>query len=458
MVERCNEAVDMRQISADDWRQVFALLDTAVELPPPDRAAWLARLGDSPIRSALHELLALKERHETGDFLRQLPQFTVTPDNPAPGEPEDTATAGGQVGPYRLITPLGRGGMSSVWVAERTDGLIKRRVALKLPHVSWALPDLAERMARERDILASLEHPGIARLYDAGVAEDGRPYLALELVDGKPIDEYCALRDAGLHARVAIVLQTARAVAYAHSRMVVHRDLKPSNILVDQAGQVHLLDFGISKLLEQDPASDRQATQFGARAYTPDYASPEQIRGEPVTASTDVYSLGVVLYQLLTGSLPYPPHASGKSVDHAWNKGPPPPSTAARERATARALQGDLDTITLKALKGAEAERYLGMQAFADDLERFQSGAPVLARRDSTWYRLRKFAARNRFALRAAAAAVAVTVAISVGFAIQRSRQQKAETEAAISSYADNMAQLAVRRTPPTKDAVAYRE
>ena len=357
------------------------------------------------------------------------------------------------------MTPLGRGGMSSVWVAERADGLIKRRVALKLPHVSWASPDLAQRMARERDILASLEHPGIARLYDAGVAEDGRPYLALELVDGKPIDEYCALHDADIQARVAIGLQAARAVAYAHSRMVVHRDLKPSNILVDAAGQVRLLDFGIGKLLEENPGLGPQATQFGARAYTPDYASPEQIRGEPVTASTDVYSLGVVLYQLLTGSLPYlsraPGNAHRRSRVERRSTAPERGGTRPRNRPGAARRSGHH---VLKTLKGAKAERYPDMQALADDLDRYLRGAPVLARRDSAWYRLRKFAARNRFALRAAAAAVAVTVAVSAGLAIQRSRQQKAETVAAIENYADNMAQLAVPQTPPTKDVVAYRE
>jgi len=449
----------MRQISADDWRQVFALLDTALELSPPDRAAWLATLSDEPIKSALNKLLAVKECRETGDFLQQLPQFTLTPDDRAPGETEDTAIIGGHIGPYRLVTPLGRGGMSSVWVAERADGLIKRRVALKLPHVSWASPDLAQRMTRERDILASLEHPGIARLYDAGVAEDGRPYLALELVDGKPIDEYCALHDASIEARVAIGLQAARAVAYAHSRMVVHRDLKPSNILVDAAGQVRLLDFGIGKLLEENPGLGPQATQFGARAYTPDYASPEQIRGEPVTASTDVYSLGVVLYQLLTGSPPYLPRASGQLVDEiAGREDPPPPSAAARDRATAQALRGDLDTIVLKALKGAKAERYPDMQALAEDLQRFLRGEPVLARRDSIWYRLRKFADRNRLALRAVAATVAVAVAVSASLAVQRARRQSAESAEAVASFADNLSQIAVPRTPPTKDVVAYRE
>jgi tetratricopeptide (TPR) repeat protein len=242
-------------------------------------------------------------------------------------------------------------------------------------------------------------------------------------------------------------LQTANAVAYAHSRMVVHRDLKPSNILVDSARQVHLLDFGISKLLEQDPALAAQATQFGGRAYTPDYASPEQIRGESVTASTDVYSFGVVMYQLLSGSLPNLPRTD-----------PTPPSAAVHERATAQALRGDLDTIVLKALKDVESERYPSMRALADDLERFQRGEPVLARRDSTWYRLRKFAVRNRLALRAVAATVAVAVAVSAGLAVQRANRQSAENEQAVETFADNLSEISVPRTPPTKDLVAYRE
>jgi tetratricopeptide (TPR) repeat protein len=314
-------------------------------------------------------------------------------------------------------------------------------------------------MARERDILASLEHPNIARLYDAGVAQDGRPYLALELVDGKSIDEYCNLHNADISTRVAVALQTAIAVAYAHSRKVVHRDLKPSNILVDAGRQVHLLDFGISKLLEQDPVAARQTTQFSGRAYTPDYASPEQLRGKPVTASTDIYSFGVVLYQLLCGSLPHLHRAPDKLVEEIMLRTDPPlPSAAARERATARALRGDLDTIVLKALKGTESERYPSMQALADDLDRFLRGAPVLARRDSPWYRLRKFAVRNRFALRAVAAAVALTVAVSVGLAVQRSHQQSAESAQAVETFADNLAQIAVPRRPPTNDVEAYHE
>ncbi|MEO8018816.1 MAG: protein kinase, partial [Pseudomonadota bacterium] len=235
--------------------------------------------------------------------------------------------------------------------------------------------------------------------------------------------------------------------------------LKPSNIMVDPAGQVHLLDFGIGKLLEQDSAAAAQMTQFGNPAFTPDYASPEQLRGEPVTALTDVYSFGVVLYELLSGARPFPPRTAPASIENSLARGDPrPPSKAAGDPAIARALHGDLNTVILKAMKEDPRERYPSMSAFASDLERHLRSEPLLARGDSAWYRLRKFAARNRFALRAVAAAVAVTVAVSVGLTVQRSRQQSAETARAIDRYADNMAQLVVPRTPPTKNVVAYRE
>ncbi|HEV7609256.1 MAG TPA: protein kinase [Steroidobacteraceae bacterium] len=451
----------MRKLSAQDWRQLFGLLDTALDLPPPAREAWLSTLTDQPahLATALRELLARQTSQETNDFLRQVPQFTFAAVEQVALGASETAAAGSTVGAYRLIRELGRGGMSAVWVAERTDGLLKRHVALKLPHLSWRLPDLAGRMARERDILASLEHPNIARLYDAGVGVDGRPYLALELIDGKPIDEYCREQRADIPTRVAIALQTAHAVAYAHSRFVVHRDLKPSNILVDAAGQVHLLDFGIGKLLEQDPASAAQVTQFGNPAFTPDYASPEQLRGETVTALTDVYSFGVVLYELLSGARPFPPRTAPASIENVLTRGDPrPPSKNARNRVIARALQGDLDTIILKAMKESPLERYASMSAVVADLERHLRSEPLIARGDSAWYRLRKFAARNRFVLRAVTAAIAVTVAISAGLAIERARQQSAETARAVDDFSDNLAQLAVPRTPPTKDVVAYRE
>jgi tetratricopeptide (TPR) repeat protein len=439
----------MLKISPEDWREVFALLDTALELPVTDRARWLESLAGRPahITAALSELL---ERQTSEDFLHGLPQFTGTPDMPRQEAAADTLDVGSTVGPYRLTARLARGGMSTVWIAERADGSPRRRIAIKLPQVNWAMPAAARRMARERDLLGSLEHPNIARLYDAGVGDDGRPYLALELVDGKPIDVYCADRRMDIATRVAVVLQTARAVAYAHARSIVHRDLKASNILVDPAGQVHLLDFGIGKLLEPDAPPSADDTQFGGRLFTPDYASPEQLRGDAVTASTDVFSLGVVLYQVLCGKLPFSSRRT--SLD------PRPPSAMCHDRPMSQSLKGDLDTITLKALKELPSERFSSMAAFAEDLERYLRGDPVLAQPDSAVYRLRKFAARNRRVLRSVGAAVLVTGALGAGLAIYQSRQQAETTARALELSADAMAQRALPRTSPTRDLVAYRE
>jgi tetratricopeptide (TPR) repeat protein len=448
----------MHKIPAEDWRTVFGLLDTALELPVAARAAWLASLAGTPapVVDALRELLA----RETSDgFLRQLPQFTATPEMHSHAALADSAAAGGTVGPYRLIHRLGRGGMSSVWVAERIDASPRRHVALKLPHVTWALPELTRRMARERDILASLEHPNIARLYDAGLADDGRPYLALELVDGLPVDEYCDRCSADIATRVALTQQVARAVAYAHSRSVVHRDLKPSNIMVDAAGQVRLLDFGISKLLEQEEAPGPQETLSAAHAFTPDFASPEQLRGEPSGAGSDIFSLGVVFYQLLCGSLPHAPRARrGLADEPAMYVDPSPPSALTGNRALARVVRGDLDTIVLKALKGSAAERYPTMEALAQDLERYQRGEPVLAQRDSAGYRLRKFAQRNRQMLQAVAAAVGVTGAVFTGLAIHQAREADVTAARAVELSADAMARRGVPRAASIRDVVGYRE
>jgi len=433
----------MRKISPEDWREVFRLLDTALELPVAARAAWLDTLvPESRITATLRELLA---RQTADRFLHDLPQFTGSPDLPRDESAADTAEIGTAIGPYRLTGRLGRGGMSSVWIAERIDGLLKRRVALKLPHVSWAMPEAARRMARERDLLASLEHPNIARLYDAGMGSDGRPFLALELVDGVPIDEHCAARNADNAARVRLVLQTAWAVEYAHSHSIVHRDLKPSNILVDAAGQVRLLDFGIGKLLESDAPAPGNETQFAGRLFTPDYASPEQTRGETMTASTDVFSLGVVLYQLLCSQLPFP-RGSGES------------DRDRHARTAPDLLSGDLDTIVRKALKESVRERYTTMAVFAQDLERFLRGDPVLARPDSAWYRLRKFTSRNRTMLRAVGVAVGATAAIGVGYVVHLSREHSSSTTRALELSADAISERALPRNIPTTDVTAYQE
>ena len=220
------------------------------------------------------------------------------------------APAGTIIDRYRLVREIGRGGMGTVWLAEATDSGLKRAIALKLPHPSLYSAEMAERFARERDILASLTHPNIARLYDAGVSAEGQPYLALEYIEGIPLTTYCDARRLTLSERVELFLQVLRAVQYAHTQLVVHRDLKPSNILVAQDASVHLLDFGIARLIgdaEGSEVGDSPLTQLGGRALTLDYASPEQIAGQPIGTASNVYSLGVIFYELLTGSRPYAP-------------------------------------------------------------------------------------------------------------------------------------------------------
>jgi tetratricopeptide (TPR) repeat protein len=439
------EKAPMRKISTEEWRELFDLLDTALELPVASRGDWLATLSLPASQSdALRDLMARATDARLPD---QMPQFTVNPDDPEHPLAHDTTAPGGTVGPYRLLERLARGGMSSVWIGERTDGLLKRRVAIKLPHLAASMPELAERMARERDILASLEHPGIARLYDAGIAADGRPFLAIELVDGVAVDDYCRAQDCDVATCIGLVLQTARAVEYAHSRHVLHRDIKPPNILVDAAGRVRLLDFGIGKLIGEGLAGAPHDTQFGARAFTPDYSPPEQTHGGTVTGASDIYSLGVVAYQLLCGSLPFPP-------GERQHKPPRAPSAVA----PARKIATDLDTIVLKMLKQDAQERYPAMSAVALDIERFLRGEPILAKPDSLGYRARKFVGRNRRALAAVAATVALAVAVSIALGVRQSRQHEANTTRAIAQAADDIASRGVPRTKPTRDAIAYQE
>jgi serine/threonine-protein kinase len=277
-------------------------------LAPAQRDTWLGALAEpDAVKDKLRQLLGGAGGVETADCLLTLPRLTLGAAEPTPGGAAQNLCAGALVGPYRLIRELGVGGMGQVWLAERADGLLERQVALKLPHLSWGAASFADRMARERNILASLAHPNIARLYDAGLAADGRPFLALEYVDGQFIDAYATAHRLSVRERVQLVVQVARAVAHAHARLVVHRDLKPSNILVDAQGQAHLLDFGIAKLVDPHAGDDppaSQLTQAPGRVLTPDYASPEQIRGDAIGTASDVYSLGVVFYELLTGERP----------------------------------------------------------------------------------------------------------------------------------------------------------
>jgi serine/threonine protein kinase len=367
------------------WATISRLLDEALDLPAADRAAWLERLD--PEHAALKpRLRAMLERASTDndDFLAGLPTLSSLGSDPGSLR-LNAGEAGEQVGPYRLIRELASGGQGAVWLAERADGLLDRPVALKLPIGLAFRPHLTERMARERQILASLTHPHIARLYDAGFAEGGTPYLAMEYVDGTSLDCHAAARDLDVAARVALFVPVIRAVAFAHGRLVIHRDLKPSNIMVTPEGDVRLLDFGIARLLDEARPFDSTLTEVGGRAMTLRYASPEQVAHHPLGVATDVYSLGVVLYELVTGQSPYRPARDTVAAleEAVLAADPVRPSEAAGDPAARRALRGDLDTILLKALKKDPAERYATASDFADDLTRWLQGRPVDAQPDT---------------------------------------------------------------------------
>jgi eukaryotic-like serine/threonine-protein kinase len=411
------------QLTAERMTRLGRLLDEVLVLEASQRAAWLDTLGgdDAELRPVVQDLLAQAASLEAADFLGTLPRLTLTG---LVAEPARTPSysPGDAIGPYWLERELGRGGMGTVWLAERLDKTLKRKVALKLPHQGVAREHLAQRLARERDILSSLEHANIARLYDAGVAEDGQPFLALEYVEGLPIDGYAREHRLDLRQRLGLFLQVARAVAYAHARLVLHRDLKPSNILVTLDGQVRLLDFGVAKLLQDGAAPETELTQLGGRALTPDYASPEQIGGLSLTTASDIYSLGVVLYELACERRPYKLTRSsmGALEDAILAADPVRPSRAAQP-GSARSLAGDLDTIILKMLEKAPGARYPTVNAVIDDIERHLSGQPVLARPDSAWYRTRKFIRRHRVFV-AAGAAVAVAIVLGAAAALWEAR------------------------------------
>ncbi|HET9205133.1 MAG TPA: serine/threonine-protein kinase, partial [Burkholderiaceae bacterium] len=416
------------KLDVADLARLSTLLDQALDVPPAERGAWLAALDAqvAHLGPTLRELLAKDSARDGSDLIDRMPVFTIA----AEAAGSASFKAGDAVGPYRLLRELGRGGMGEVWLAERSDGHLKRPVALKLPMLSARRSVLVQRFARERDIVGSLAHPHIARLYDAGLADDGQPYLALEYIEGKPITTFCDEAALDVRARIALLRQVMDAVQYAHANLVVHRDLKPSNVLVTADGKAMLLDFGIAKLLQGDQteAGATELTQLGGRALTPDYAAPEQLTGAPVSIATDVYALGLLLCESLTGQRAFT--ATNRSaLEHAiLNDEPARPSQrrAGALSALRRGAAGELDTIVLKALKKAPAERYPTVNAFADDLDRFVRGEAVLAQPDRLVYRLRKFVTRHRVPVAigsAVAVALLATSALALVQAIEARRQ-----------------------------------
>ncbi|WP_280151151.1 serine/threonine-protein kinase [Piscinibacter sp. XHJ-5] len=432
-----------------DLAALSSLLDVALETEPSQWEEWLETLdqADRHLVPALRAMLAEHAHGRHADFMAAGARLA----DESPAADDTFAKAGDEVGPYRLIREIGRGGMGTVWLAEWADGRFQRRVALKLPRLAWAA-GLSERIARERDIGAMLEHPNIARLYDAGVDQRGRPYLAIEYIDGNSIDTYCQEHGLTLPQRLRLFMQVARSVAYAHGRLVVHRDLKPSNVLVTKDGQTHLLDFGIAKLLHEAGAVGARLTQEQGRMLTLHYASPEQVRDETITVQSDVYSLGVLLYELLTGSLPYRlKRQSLGALEEAIVEGEPElASTRAPDRTTARALRGELDAVLAKALRRAPGERYRSADALADDIERHLDGERVLAQPDTAWYRVRKTILRHRFA--AATSGIAV-LAVVLGAGVAVAQAMRANDAAARSQAVKDFVVDAFRIDAPGNPA-----
>jgi eukaryotic-like serine/threonine-protein kinase len=411
------------------WALIERHFEQLTALPSTERSAYLERAsaGDAELRAELVSLLAAHESQANPLDIPAALRFAGAPTTDSSAAPR-IVQPGTQVGPYVLLNKIADGGMGAVWLAERADGLLKRKVALKLPHVSWLSGDFAQRMARERDILSSLEHPNIARLYDAGLDDLGRPYLAMEYIEGQPIDAYVSERSIGIEATLHLILQVAHAVAKAHSHLVVHRDLKPSNILVTPQGCVRLLDFGIAKLLS-DSAELTQLTRIGGRVFTPEYAAPEQIKGESISTATDIYSLAVVAYELLSGARPYAlTRGTAAELEEAIaGTDPLAASEATPDNHRRRALRGDLDAILNKALKKNPAQRYATVDAFARDIEKYLAGELVSARPDAWTYRFTRFVARHRLAFASGliiALSLVAATAVSI-YQLRRTEQQR---------------------------------
>ncbi|HEX7183663.1 MAG TPA: tetratricopeptide repeat protein [Thermoanaerobaculia bacterium] len=459
------QGTDMPPGGEPDWLRWF---DELADLPPAERSARLAGLaGDQPeLADRLERLFAAEEGAPqllSRPVVERAPGLVAAAlaRDAEPEAPREELAPGTRVGPYRLLGLLGRGGMGEVYLAERADGVFEQRVALKLVKRGMDSEEIVRRFHRERQILARLEHPGIARIVDGGTAPDGRPYFVLELVEGEPILSHCRRTGLPLEDRLRLVIGACEAVDAAHRNLVVHRDLKPSNLLVTAEGQVKLLDFGIAKLLGEEAAG--LTTQHERSLLTPAYAAPEQILGEPVTTATDVYALGVILYELLTGRSPHPRKRSLPAIQGEEGETMERPSAILR-RATpdgeedaagipdrqrfARRVQGDLDTVVLAALRRDPERRYRSAADLAIDLRRFLEGRPIQARADSVLYRARKLVLRHKLATAAIAAAILSLVA---GFAISLREAEIARAQARRAERVKELLVSVFREADPQK-------
>lgn len=428
----------------DNWNKVKEVLDDVLSLPPSERITYLKSCNATrEVCAEVESLLAFEEA--SADLM----QLSAVEFSQSFIDGHDDGLTGQQVGPYKIVSEIGHGGMGAVYLAERADGKFSQRVALKLLKREMNTSALRRRFEQEREILASLEHPNIARLLDAGTTDDKIPFFAMEYVEGRAIDDFCNANALDLNARLDLFRQVCSSVDFAHRNLVVHRDLKPSNILVTEDGTPKLLDFGISKFV-LPYAADGAATVTKLGAMTPSYASPEQLRNESVTTSSDIYSLGVILYELLSGHRPFaasegnlqdiykavldtdPPLPSA-AADIVSTTGPsharlePAPAGVAVDGATRHDLsrytapqalrvkphylRGDLDNIVLKALKKEPERRYLSAENLAEDIKRHQDGLPVTARPDTFSYRAEKFIRRNSYSVLAGALILVAIVA-----------------------------------------------
>ena len=436
-------------MSSVDWQDVEAVLAAVLGLPATERCARITQLcGDrQELRAEVDSLISAHER--AGSFLDVNTQ--IDRDGPT------LSLEGKQFGPYRLLGILGVGGMGTVYLAERSDGRFEKHVAIKLVPAALHSPELLRRFAHEQQILAALEHPNIGRLFDAGVSSEGVPYFVMEHVQGIPVNQYCDTHRLSITGRLRLFQTLCSAVQYAHQHLVVHRDLKPANILVTSDGVPKLLDFGIAKIVDPWSAADREATRSLMNPMTPNYASPEQVRGETVTTATDIYSLGIVLYELLTGQPPY--QVTGRPLDEVirviCGTEPERPSTLtrrfSREKAQrlhpARELSSDIDAIVAKAMRKEPQQRYASAEELSSDIERSLEGLPVSAHRGTFRYRTGKFMRRHRFGVAAALAVLALLLTFAITMAVQTRRiaterdraNRQAETSKRVSEFMTNM-------------------